>query len=312
MLNFLETYMEVKKIKLPEVIIVCPWCSTYLGSPDKKGHFYFNIEKEKGYCQRCKFVINSKEHLAKLLGVPLKTKEDFFLSPIIPQLRKDDNNLITNPSLVLLPKEALPLWEVSTGERNQALQIKAIQYLYSRNIDDTDIKKYQLYFVTYGEFKNRIIIPYYENSTLRFFIGRTFVDDYKRYKNYSGNINDLLPFYEEYVGTYNYCILVEGWFCAIRLRKLNYPAIPLNGSDIHINQLKKLSLFEKNILLLDTDMIQHALRLSKKLNSVRLFIAVNETKKDLDELSDDTIINIIANHARVNTLVDICRRLKKT
>ena len=105
--------------------------------------------------------------------------------------------------------------------------LRALKYLSERGIDKYDILKWKMGFTTEGSFRNRIIIPSFnQNGDLNYFIARTFSDDYRRYMNppVSRNIifNELYVDFEEEV------TIVEGVFDAIKA----YNAVPILGSTI--------------------------------------------------------------------------------
>lgn len=105
--------------------------------------------------------------------------------------------------------------------------LRALKYLSERGIDKYDILKWKMGFTTEGPFRNRIIIPSFnQGGDLNYFIARTFSDDYRRYMNppVSRNIifNELYVDFEEEV------TIVEGVFDAIKAHN----AVPILGSTI--------------------------------------------------------------------------------
>ena len=126
------------------------------------------------------------------------------------------------PQTVDLPDSFKTLTGVKTS-----LKQKPLNYLYSRGLTDFDILFWKIGFCDFGEYQGRIIVPSFDSGgNLNYFIARTYIDDWCKYKNppASKNVifNDLNIDWEDDV------LLVEGIFDAIRCRN----AIPLLGSTL--------------------------------------------------------------------------------
>ena len=104
---------------------------------------------------------------------------------------------------------------------------RPLNYLKKRGISRKQIFDWKIGFCDSGEYKNRIIIPSFnEAGDINYFIARSYSGDWKRYKNPSASkdiiFNDLNVDWDEDV------ILVEGVFDAFKESNM----IPILGSTI--------------------------------------------------------------------------------
>ena len=161
---------------------------------------------------------------------------------------------------VSLPDEFRSISELS---KTSILGRKLRNYLYKRGITELDIIRYNIGFCDKGEYSGRIIIPSYdENSNLNFFVGRTYEDNWMKYKNPSVS-KDIVPF-ENFINWKKPVILVEGVFDAIAVRR---NAIPILGKNLPTSLLKKIvsNNVEEIYIALDGDAKKQALSHSLKL-----------------------------------------------
>ena len=162
------------------------------------------------------------------------------------------------PQIIDLPEN----FQTLTGKKTP-LKKRALDYLYSRGFTDRDILTWKIGFCDFGEYQDRVIIPSFDDEgNVNFFVGRSYTDDWMKYKNpqVSKDIifNDLNIDWEADV------ILVEGAFDAMKCKN----AIPLLGSTLR----EKSRLFQKicekkpNIYLaLDEDAKGKEFSIAKKL-----------------------------------------------
>lgn len=162
------------------------------------------------------------------------------------------------PQIIDLPEN----FQTLTGKKTR-LKHKALKYLYSRGFTDSDILTWKIGFCDFGEYQDRVIIPSFDDEgNVNFFVGRSYTDDWMKYKNpqVSKDIifNDLNIDWDADV------ILVEGVFDAMKCKN----AIPLLGSTLR----EKSKLFQKicekkpNIYLaLDEDAKGKEFSIAKKL-----------------------------------------------
>jgi len=133
--------------------------------------------------------------------------------------------------VVQLPIEFKPLWNGG----DSIVKRHALSYLYKRNIDDSDILKYNIGYCDTGLYSNRIIIPSYDsNGTLNFFVGRDFYSSTMKYRN-SPTTKDIIGF-DLFINWDEPIILCEGVFDAMAFKR---NAIPLFGKTVYENSTEK-------------------------------------------------------------------------
>ena len=179
-------------------------------------------------------------------------------------------------------------FQTLTGEKTR-LKKRALDYLYSRGLSDKDIFYWKMGFCDYGEYQDRIIIPSFDDEgNVNFFVGRSYVEDWMKYKNpqVSKDIifNDLNIDWEEDV------VLVEGPFDAIKCKN----AIPLLGSTLR----EKSRLFEKicqkrpNVYLaLDEDAKEKEFLIAKKLKEYDIIVKTIQVSpySDIGEMPHEVV-----------------------
>lgn len=183
------------------------------------------------------------------------------------------------PQIVDLPKN----FQTLTGKKTKIKQ-RPLKYLYSRGFTDEDILTWKVGFCDYGEYQDRVIIPSFdEQGNVNFFVGRSYIDDWMKYKNpqVSKDIifNDLNIDWDDDV------ILVEGAFDAMKCKN----AIPLLGSTLR----EKSRLFQKicdkkpNVYLaLDEDAKGKEFSIAKKLREYGIKVLSIDTSgySDIGEM----------------------------
>ncbi len=153
-------------------------------------------------------------------------------------------------------------FQTLTGKKTQ-IKKKPLEYLYSRGFDDEDILRWKIGFCDYGEYQSRIIIPSFDEfGDLNYFIGRTYIGNWMKYKN--PQISKDVIFNDLNIDWESDIILVEGVFDAMKCDN----AIPLLGSTLkeNSNLFEKICKKKSNIYLaLDTDAKDKEFIISKKL-----------------------------------------------
>ena len=159
---------------------------------------------------------------------------------------------------VKLPNEFKQVTNNATGITGK----QAWSYLRNRGLTMDDVYKYNLGYCEYGNYKNMVIIPSYdENGHLNFFTGRSFEKDpYRKYRNPEAS-RDIVPF-ELFINWKLPLVLCEGPFDAIAIKR---NAIPLLGNNIQSKLMKKIvtSTIEKIYIALDTDAMKKALKFAE-------------------------------------------------
>ena len=162
---------------------------------------------------------------------------------------------------VQLPKEFHPLYESSNSTKRK----HALHYLLNRGFRVEDIVKYNIGYCEEGEYRDKVIIPSYdERGKLNFFVGRSFYQTQYKHKNPKVS-KDIIGF-DLLVNWDTPIILCEGVFDAIAIRR---NAIPLFGKSIQSELEKKIigNSVKKLYICLDSDALKNALGLAKKFMS---------------------------------------------
>ncbi len=220
-------------------------------------------------------------------------------------LEKYNHSIINKPSedyktdILQLPKEFVSLSQLKQIDEYSA---NILNILSNRNISSIDIIRYNIGYCKEGKYKDRIIIPNYnENNELNFFIGR-YIGDNKYTPNYLGpdvEKNKIIGF--ENLINFNLPItLTEGNFDAISIR---FNSIPLYGKFISEKLLYKLIKYQPPIIyiILDNDakkrMIEIAEYLSFKLLHTKIYMIFLPDEKDANKLGFEKIWHYINDNA---------------
>ena len=194
----------------------------------------------------------------------------------------------TKNESVFLPKEFKPLWNGG----NSVVKTHALNYLYKRNVTDSDILKYNIGYCDEGTYRNRIIIPSYDtDGILNYFIGRHFYGGKFKYRNPSIS-KDVVGF-ELFINWDEPIILCEGVFDAIAFKR---NAIPLFGKTVMKKLQKKI--IEKKVktiyLALDTDALKDAIKISDNFINSGINVKMMRFKdKDPSDIGFKDLLNLI-------------------
>jgi DNA primase len=183
-------------------------------------------------------------------------------------------------TFVELPKEFQAL---ATASQTSVIANKIRNYLHRRGLTENDFIKYNIGYCTTGEYAGRIIVPSYDdNNQLNFFVGRTFENNYFKYKNPSAS-KDIVGF-ENMINWDQPVILVEGVFDAMAVKR---NAVPILGKSLSKSLLMKLvsNKVQDIYIALDKDALKSALRYSEQFLSMgkRVFL-VDMVDKDPSEM----------------------------
>ena len=205
-----------------ELLFYCPKCKHH------KAKLSCNVRKNVFKCWVCNFTGTNLTRLVKRYG-SYKQKQEWskyddkidlsstsFADTLFGQQE-------ANETLLNLPKEFITL----TGKHNSLSNIP-LRYLYERGISKEDILKWKIGYCLDGEYGGRIIVPSFNlEGKINYFIGRSYRDDWMKYKNPSLHKNSII-FNELYVDWDSDLVLTEGVFDAIVAGN----AIPLLGSTL--------------------------------------------------------------------------------
>lgn len=267
----------------------CPTCSHDIKSLDI-GDGKGNLEINYGYgvykCWVCNSTHNTHGSIFKLIR---KYGNKKHLKKF--NLIKPDNFTFVKPNkgetIIELPKDIIFFKNVTENQKKTFLYKEAINYLKGRNITEELILKNHIGFSYDGKYKNRIIIPSYDNDgILNFYIARSFKESIKpKYLNIDAPKDDVI--WNEYSLDWdNDIYLVEGVFDYIFLEN----SIPLLGKFISEYIFNKIyeNATKKIIIIFDPDAYQDSEKLYHFLNCGKLmgrvYLLKLEGDKDVADL----------------------------
>lgn len=206
-----------------EHLFACPYCGHH------KNKFSVNVEKNVYKCWICDARGKNLFRVIRRFGSFSQQEKWKELTGFKQDLGEFDS--LFEVEVVVEQKETV--LEIPQGFKSLTRQsgnkshIRALKYLSERGIGKYDILKWKIGYTTEGPFKNRIIIPSFNNvGDLNYFIARTFSDDYRRYMNPPVSRNII--FNELYIDFDEELTIVEGVFDAIKAEN----AVPILGSTI--------------------------------------------------------------------------------
>ena len=198
-----------------------------------------------------------------------------------------------NTDALKLPQEYVSLLNPNT--KTDIMARHALAFLKKRNITQADIIKYNIGYCSTGKYRNRIIIPTYNNDgSLNYFTGRSFeADTTYKYMNPEAS-RDVVA--NEHLINWNLpIILCEGLFDAMAIKR---NAIPLLGKNIQSSLMKKIvtSVVDKIYIALDRDAIKHALKFCERLMAEgKEVYLVDLQDKDPSEMGFENFTQLIQN-----------------
>ena len=192
--------------------------------------------------------------------------------------------------LVELPKEFIPLYKPSNSYKRK----HALNYLLGRGLRPEDIVKYNIGYCEEGEYRDKVIIPSYdERGKLNFFVGRSFYQT--QYKHKNPKVSKDIVGFDLLINWDTPLVLCEGAFDAIAIRR---NAIPLFGKSIQSELEKKIigNSVNKLYICLDSDALKNALGLAKKFMSYGIQThLVDLGDEDPSDMGYDKINELIYN-----------------
>lgn len=202
----------------------------------------------------------------------------------------DNKPTLTTISQILsLPKEYKSLNSLS---EHNIIGKHALNYIKKRGVTEYDILKYNIGYCEDGVYKNRIIIPSYDDKgTLNYFTARSFDNNFLKYKNPNSS-RDIIPF-ELFINWDLPLILCEGPLDAITIKR---NAIPLLGKTISPKLMKKIvsSSVKKIYIALDNDAFKQALNFCEQLMNEGKEVYLVELKdKDPNTLGFENFTKLI-------------------
>jgi DNA primase len=213
-------------------------------------------------------------------------------------------------TILELPKEFISLTDIVENRITTIESKHAIKFLRNRGITADDIVKYNIGFCNDGPYKERVIIPSYdENGIVNYFIARAYKDGPTKYKNPPADAKSAIG-WELYINWDAPIILVEGMFDALTIKR---NVIPLFGKIIHEKLMKKLvaSSVNRIYIALDPDAIKNALKYCEQLMAYGKEIYLVELDgKDANEIGFERFLNIIENTQPLDFQSLLMKKLK--
>ncbi len=259
LLGYLESILgKSKKTARNNYSFICP-----NGCHPTKHKLEINLDTQQYQCWICGGEKNGYKgksiiHLLKQVKAPQQKIEQ--IKQYIPSSSEyKQKEEIKDEKIIELPKEYKPLYPFPSD----IIARHALAYLKKRRFTIEDIIKYNVGYCSEGKYRNRIIIPLYdEKGQLNYFEARSFDNSSLHYlkPDISRNIipNDYLINWDLPI------ILCEGVFDMIAIKR---NVIPLLGKNIQTELMKKLitSKVKKIYIALDQDALKRALQFCEEL-----------------------------------------------
>ena len=204
-----------------EILFSCPSCGHH------KRKFSINLDKDVFKCWICDYRGRNVRRVIRRFGSYIQLQKWDAISGRADLERFADlfneDKLERGSQKICLPGEFVSL----TSDKVPATGRYAMKYLESRGITQTDILKWKIGFCFEGEFRNRIIIPSFdEDGDCSYFIARSYTGDSYKYKNPRAS-KDVV-FNDLFIDWNKDLTLVEGVFDAMVAGN----AIPILGSTL--------------------------------------------------------------------------------
>lgn len=259
----------------------CPVCSHEIKGLDKgdgKGNLEINYKKNVYKCWSCGDTHNTHGSVYKLIKKYGNQKHLKRYELLVPE---DSEVIVKTRKEIKLPKEFIPLSNLSEAFKRTHFYKESITYLKGRNVTDDMIKKYNIGFAYEGLYSNRIIIPSYDQrKTLNYFIARSYLPKTKmKYLNPSAE-KEIIIFNEILVDWSKKVYLVEGVFDSIFLNN----SVPLLGKHVPDLLYKKIyDLGCEVTIVLDGDAWDNTENLYHKMNCGKLLGKINVIRLPKDK-----------------------------
>lgn len=263
----ISTFGEIVRTTKTDDFYNCPFCS------DTSGHLGLHRNRGVYHCFRC----NASGIISEL---PYDLKN---FHSLVQEKLNGKQELFTTINQLELPRSFTRLNSGYT---------RPYRYLNRREITEYEMAKYSIGFCYEGFFANRIIVPIYYGSRLKYFVGRTYVNAIPKYTNAPIAKDDLV--FKTFDQPVKEAVICEGIFDALKIGKV-MPAIALLGKTISDGQLKRLlrEKINKFIIMLDDDAKVDAFNIYQRLSLYRPCSLKLISEKDPGEMSIAQIREIL-------------------
>jgi len=204
-----------------ELLFTCPACGHH------KRKFSVNLDKNVFKCWVCDYRGRNIRRVIRRFGSYLQLQKWDSISGRADLERFADLFSEEEPEAgsqkIQLPEEFISL----TSDKAPATGRYAMKYLQSRGVSKQDILKWKIGYCFDGEYRNRIIIPSFdEDGDCSYFIARSYTGDSYKYKNPRAS-KDIV-FNDLFIDWNKDLVLVEGVFDALVAGN----AVPILGSTL--------------------------------------------------------------------------------
>ncbi len=204
-----------------EMVFSCPACN------HRKRKFSINLDKNVFKCWACDYRGRNIRRTIRRFGsfVQLSKWDEIFFNTDLEKFAELFMGDVseTDKTKVEFPQAYISL----THEKIPATGTRAYNYLQSRGITKADILKWKIGYCFEGEYRNRIIIPSFnEDGDCSYFIARSYTGDSYKYKNPRAS-KDIV-FNDLFIDWNSDLVLVEGVFDALVAGN----AVPILGSTL--------------------------------------------------------------------------------
>ena len=204
-----------------ELLFACPSCNHH------KRKFSVNVDKNAYKCWVCDYHGRSVRRLIRRFGSYIQLQKWDRISDRTDLERFDELFMEgvsgEGKTTVQLPEEFISL----CSDKIPATGTYAYRYLQARGITKADILKWKIGYCFSGEYRNRIIIPSFDDDgDCSYFIARSYTGDSYKYKNPRSS-KDIV-FNELFINWNEDLTIVEGVFDALVAGN----AVPILGSTL--------------------------------------------------------------------------------
>ena len=328
--DWLEQHID-SKIKYTndghEIHVCCPVCN------ESRYRLYIGLDNGMLYCHNCGFkgtIINLIQYIE---GISYTRASDMF-NDIKGSIILPEKIIESVEYRLLMPKTYHPVKRtIPLPDEYQSLIVsqqitakRAIKYLQSRSITLNQIQHYHMGFCSMGEYANRVIIPIYEDTELKFWVARA-ISPKMRLKekspatqSYQYSKSEVIFNIDQAAREYHSIVISEGIFDALSWGGIG---VSLLGKVLYPEQLRTLlnykTLLQDGIYIaLDADALDSAITMADQLSEFFKVYLINipseydDPNKYLQTHSKSDMWQLIYNAEEYTEFTGLRRRLLKS